>query len=451
MEKRATFSNRMGFVLAAAGSAVGLGNIWRFPYLAAKYGGGMFLVVYIILALTFGFSLMTAEIALGRKTGKSVIGAYRALNKKWSFLGVLAAVVPAIILPYYCVIGGWVTKYLTVYIAGEGGAAAGDAYFGGFVSDTGLPLLFMFIFLFATYMIVLMGVKGGVERASRILMPVLIVLIVAITIYGMTLPGAMEGVKYYFIPDFSQFSVELLLAAMGQMFFSMSLSMGIMVTYGSYLKKDNDIEKSVKNIEIFDTGIAILAGLLIVPAVFAFSGGDAGAVSAGPSLMFETMPRVFESMGSAGGVIGLLFFLLVLFAALTSSISIMETVVSVMMDRFKWSRRRAGTIVFLISLGIAVPCSIGFGLWDNVKIGGMGILDLFDFTSNSVLMPVVALLTCVFIGYVIKPKAIADEVKLSSEFRRERLFSVMIKYVAPVFVAGILVSSVMGGLGIITL
>ena len=449
MEKRSLFSSRIGFVLAAAGSAVGLGNIWRFPYLAAKYGGGIFLLVYIALVLTFGFTLMTAEVALGRKTGLSVIGAYRSLSKKWAFLGILSAVVPIIIVPYYSVIGGWVAKYFADFISGMGSAAAADGYFGAFVSNEWMPLVWFAVFIAATFVIVYLGVEKGIEKASKILMPILIGLTVAITVYSLTLPGAIDGVAYYFTPDFSKFSAETVLAAMGQMFYSMSLAMGIMVTYGSYMNKKQDLERSVKQIEWFDTGIAVLAGLMIVPAVFAFSGGDQAALSAGPSLMFLTMPKVFQSMGAAGNVVGSAFFLMVLFAALTSSISLMETVVSIFKDKFKISRKKSCFISLLIIVALAIPSSLGFGMWDHINWNGMSILDMFDFASNSVLMPIVALLTCVFVGYIIKPKAVADEVELSGRFKRKKMFSVFIKYVAPFIVAAILICSVLQGLGVL--
>lgn len=448
VEKRSLFSSKIGFVLAAAGSAVGLGNIWRFPYLAAKYGGGIFLLVYIILVLTFGFTLMVTEIALGRKTGLSVIGAYRALNKKWAFLGVLSAVVPIIIVPYYSVIGGWVTKYFADFISGAGTATAGDGYFNAFVSSEWTPLFWFAVFIAATFVIVFMGVEKGIEKASKILMPVLIGLTVAITIYSLTLPGAGAGVAYYFMPDFSKFSAETVLAAMGQMFYSMSLAMGIMVTYGSYMNKKQDLEQSVKQIEIFDTGVAILAGLMIVPAVFVFSGGDEAALSTGPSLMFQTMPKVFGSMGEAGNIVGAAFFLMVLFAALTSSISLMETVVSIFKDKFKISRKRSCFISLAIIVALAIPSSLGFGMWDHITWNGMTILDMFDFASNSVIMPIVAMLTCIFVGYVIKPKAIIGEVELSSQFKRRKMYRVFIKYIAPFIMAAILICSVLQGIGV---
>ncbi|MBQ7900854.1 MAG: sodium-dependent transporter [Clostridia bacterium] len=446
-EKRSNFTGKIGFVLAAAGSAVGLGNIWRFPYLATKYGGGIFLLVYILLAVTFGFALMTAEIAIGRKTGLSAIGAFRALNKKYSFIGYLASIVPIIILPYYSVIGGWVTKYLYAFASGGAAATAGDSYFGDFIAQTGEPIFWFLIFLGATALIVLGGVEKGIEKVSKIMMPILVVLSVFIAIYSVCMPGALEGVKYYLLPDFSKFSATTVLAAMGQLFYSMSLAMGIMITYGSYMKKDVNLESSVTQIELFDTGIAFLAGLMIIPAVFVFSGGTPEALGKGPSLMFVTLPKVFETM-PGGTFIGVTFFLLVLFAALTSSISLMETVVSIISDKFKLNRKLACLIVFVGSVAIGLPSSLGYGAWGHITIIGMPFLDFFDFISNSVLMPIVAFFTCLFVGYVIKPQAVIDEVELNKEFRRKQVFTFVIKYLAPICIILILISSVLDALGI---
>ena len=453
MKERSSFSGRLGFVLAAAGSAVGLGNIWRFPYLAAKYGGGIFLLVYVVLVVTFGFSLMVAEIALGRNTRLSAIGAYKKLNKKFGFLGFLTALVPIIILPYYSVIGGWVTKYFVAFLSGHHMEASSDDYFGGFIGQTFEPVLWLAIFGVITFVIVLCGVKRGIETANKFMMPILIVLCIAVCVYSCTLPGALEGVKFYLIPDFSRFSINTVLGAMGQMFYSMSLAMGIMITYGSYMKKETSIEKSVSQIEIFDTGVALLAGLMIVPAVFVFSGGDQSAMRSGPGLMFQTLPKVFDSMGGGqfGQIVGALFFLLVLFAALTSAISLMETVVSIVIDKFHVKRVAACIIVFIGMMLLALPSSLGNGVWSHIQILGMDFLTFFDFISNSVIMPIVALLTCIFIGYVVKIQLVVDEVKSSSKFSREKLFVVVIKYIAPIFIVAILVSSVLSGLGIITI
>ncbi|MBE6825015.1 MAG: sodium-dependent transporter [Ruminococcaceae bacterium] len=449
-QKRSSFSGKLGFVLAAAGSAVGLGNIWRFPYLAAKYGGGIFLLVYLILAVTFGFALMTGEIALGRKTGKSAIEAFGALNKKYTFIGVLASVVPIIILPYYSVIGGWVAKYLTVFVSGGATAAADDSYFTNFIAQPFEPLGWFLLFIGLTALVVLFGVEKGVEKVSKIMMPILVVLTICIAIYSMCMPGAMEGVVYYFKPDFSKFSATTVLAAMGQLFYSMSLAMGIMITYGSYMKKDVSINSSVSQIEIFDTGIAFLAGLMVIPAVFSFSGGDETALGKGPGLMFITLPKVFNSIpGVMGTIIGAAFFLLVLFAALTSSISLMETVVSIVRDKLGWGRKLTCIVVAIGSILLGIPSSLGFGVWSHININGNTFLDMFDIFSNSILMPIVAFLTCIFIGYVIKPQTLIDEVECDGKaFKRKGLFNVMIKYVAPICIVLILISSILDVTGI---
>ncbi|MBQ2973250.1 MAG: sodium-dependent transporter [Clostridia bacterium] len=446
-EKRSSFTGKIGFVLAAAGSAVGLGNIWRFPYLAAKYGGGIFLLVYIILAVTFGFALMCAEIALGRKTGQSAIGAFRTLNKKYSFIGVIASIIPVIILPYYSVIGGWVTKYLTVFATGGMTEAAADGYFESFIAKPIEPIGWFLLFIGLTALVVLLGVEKGIEKVSKVMMPILVILTVFIAVYVLFMPGAIDGLIYYVKPDFSKFSATTVLAAMGQLFYSMSLAMGIMITYGSYMKKDVNLESSVRQIEIFDTGVAFFAGLMIVPAVFAFSGGDEAALGKGPGLMFITLPKVFESM-KGGAFIGAIFFLLVLFAALTSSISLMETVVSIVRDKIGWSRNKTCILVLVFSILLGLPSSLGFGVWSGFSLGGMTFLDMSDFLSNSILMPIVALLTCIFVGYVIKPKALIEEIELTGPFKAKTLFTVVIKYIAPVCIVLILISSVLDALGI---
>ncbi len=446
-EKRSSFTGKIGFVLAAAGSAVGLGNIWRFPYLAAKYGGGIFLLVYALLAVTFGFALMCAEIAIGRKTGQSAIGAFKQLDKRFSFVGWLAAIVPVIILPYYSVIGGWVSKYLVVFLTGGAADAAKDGYFDTFITQPVEPIGWFLLFLGITALVVLFGVEKGIEKVSKVMMPVLVILTIFVAIYSMTLPGAMEGVKYYFIPHIKDLSVNTFLAAMGQLFYSMSLAMGIMITYGSYMKKDVRLESSVRQIEIFDTGIAFLAGLMVIPAVFAFSGGDKDALGKGPGLMFVTLPKVFEAM-KGGTIIGIIFFLLVLFAALTSSISLMETVVSIVRDKLGWGRKVTCLVVFLGCIVLGVPSALGYGSWSHITVFGMAFLDFFDFSSNSVLMPIVALLTCIFVGYVLKPKALIDEMEIGGKFTAKKLFTVVIKYIAPIFIVLILVSSILDALGI---
>ena len=451
MQKRSSFSGKLGFVLAAAGSAVGLGNIWRFPYLAAKYGGGTVLFIYLILAITFGFTLMTAEIAIGRKTGLSAISAFTTLDKRFKFLGILASAVPIIIFPYYSVIGGWVVKYFFVFVTGSGHAAAGDSYFTDFIGGTFEPIGWFFLFIAVTAVIVGFGVEQGIEKVSKFMMPILVLLTLFVALYGLTIDGAMDGLSYYLKPHMADVSAKTILAAMGQLFYSMSLAMGIMITYGSYMKKENHLESSVRQIEIFDTGVAFLAGLMIIPAVFVFSGGDSSALQAGPGLMFITLPKVFGNM-KFGNVVGTVFFLLVFFAALTSAISLMETIVSILRDKLGWTRKGTCVFVTILALVMGVPSSLGFGPLSFISWMGMSVLDIMDFVSNSVLMPIVAFFTCIFIGFVIKPSTIADEVKVTDgTFKGEKLFAVMIKWIAPIFLVLILLSSVASALGIFTL
>ncbi|MDR3765715.1 MAG: sodium-dependent transporter [Butyricicoccus sp.] len=451
-QERSSFSSRIGFVLAAAGSAVGLGNLWRFPYLAAKYGGGIFLLVYLVLVVSFGFTLMITEIAIGRKTRLSCIGAYKALDRRFGFLGWIAAFVPVIITPYYCVIGGWVMKYLFEFASGGALATAdGGDYFNSFIGfDAGTiastmldfsgPTPWFLIFALLTAVVVIFGVQKGIERASRFMMPVLAVLAILIAIYSLTIDGAMTGLKYYLMPDFSKFSASTVLGALGQMFYSMSLAMGIMITYGSYMQRENILEHSVTQIEVFDTLFAFVAGLMIIPAVVAFNGGDPSQINAGPGLMFVTLPMVFESM-AFGTIVGAVFFLLVLFAALTSSISLMETIVSVVMDKTPLKRTTATVLVTVVVLLVGIPSCLGYGPWAGITIIGMQFLDFFDFLSNSVLMPIVAFLTCILIGHVVGTKVIADEVKQGANaFHREKLHRVMVRWIAPVLLLAILVS-----------
>ncbi|MEE0945082.1 MAG: sodium-dependent transporter [Clostridia bacterium] len=452
-KKRSSFTGGIGFVLAAAGSAVGLGNLWRFPYLAAKNGGGVFLLVYIILALTFGFALMTTEIAIGRKTKKSPIKAYTALNKKFGFLGVLSAIVPFLIFPYYCVIGGWVTKYTTDFLIGNGMQTVADGYFTGFITSQWSPIIWTAIFMAATALIVLAGVDKGIEKFSKVLMPILCVLIVGIAIFSLTIKGtygtALDGLKIYLIPDFTNMTVgkffKVLLDAMSQMFYSMSIAMGILITYGSYTRDDTNLVKSVNQIELFDTLIAILAGLIMVPVVYAFQGAD-GLEKSGPSLLFVSLPKVFEAMGVAGHFVGAAFFVLVVFAAITSSISILEAINSVVMDKYGWDRKKSCLAILVVSAVIALVTCLGYNVWYfelTLPNGAVGqILDILDYLTNNILMPIVAFATCILIGWVVKPKTVSDEVKRNGEsFGREALYNVMVKFVAPICLVLIFISA----------
>ena len=451
--ERSTFSGKIGFVLSAAGASVGLGNIWRFPYLAAKYGGGIFLVVYIILALTFGYTMIVAETALGRMTKKSPVGAFAKFGKsKWlSFGGWINAIIPVLIVPYYSVIGGWVIKYLVEYIKGNSQGLATDDYFSTFISDgVSTEVCFLF-FTLLTLMIIYAGVQNGVERVSKFMMPILVFLSVIIVIYSVTRPGALEGVKYFLVPNIKNFSWMTVVAAMGQMFYSLSIAMGILVTFGSYMKKDTSIEDSTRNVEVFDTAIAIMAGLMIIPAVFAFSGGDPDTLQAGPSLMFITIPKVFDSMGF-GTFAGILFFLLVLFAAVTSSIALTESAVSTVEDELKWSRKKSTVIVGFIMIILGTLSCLGYGPLSFVKIIGMQFLDFFDFLTNSVMMPIAALMTSLFVSKVVGVDRMEEEIRHGeSKFRRKKIFVVMIKYLCPIFAIIILVSSVANAFGWISM
>ncbi len=463
-KSRNSFSGSIGFVLTAAGSAGGLGNIWRFPYLAAKDGGGLFLVIYLILAITFGFTLLTTEIAIGRKTKQSPLTAYAKLSSNWGFLGVIACLVPVIIMPYYCVIGGWVVKYFLAYLTGNGTAAAEDGYFTGFITGEWQPIVLLLIFLLMVAFIVFRGINKGIESSSKILMPLLLLLVVGIAFFSLTIHyedetgvtrTGLQGFLIYIVPDLSEMTVKgfftVLLDAMGQLFFSLSVAMGIMVAYGSYVKDDANLVKSINQIEIFDTTVAFLAGVMIIPAVYTFMGRE-GMAASGPSLMFVSLPKVFASMGKIGNLVGGLFFAMVLFAAITSAVSVMEAVVSSFMDKFHMTRTKAATVETIIAIVGGVIVCLGYNkLYFEVKLpnGAIAqILDIMDYISNNLLMPLVAIGTCVLIGWILKPRAVIDEVEKSgSRFGRKRLYVVMIQFIAPILLVILLLKSV----GILTI
>ncbi|MBO4887873.1 MAG: sodium-dependent transporter [Firmicutes bacterium] len=456
MEKnsRNSFTGMIGFVLAAAGSAVGLGNIWRFPYLAARDGGGLFLVVYLILALTFGFTLLITEVSIGRKTKQGPLTAYGELSKKWKPLGILSCLVPMLIIPYYCVIGGWVLKYFLVFLTGKGADTAADGYFGGFITDVSSPILMFVIFLFATMIIVLGGVDKGIEKFSRIIMPALVVLILAISVFCLTLShtdadgttrSALEGLKILLIPDFTGITAgsffSIVMDAMGQLFYSLSVAMGIMIAYGSYMRDDTNLSRSIVHIEIFDTGIAFLAGVMIIPAVFVFMGRE--GMQAGPGLMFVSLPQVFQAMGRFGAVIGCLFFAMVLFAAATSAVSLLEAVVSSFIDQFHMSRKSATLAEGLIALVLGAIVCLGYNLlYFNIKLPNGAeaqILDIMDYVSNNLIMPIVSIATCILVGWVLKPTTVIDEVTKNGEsFKRKGVYVIMVRFVAPILLLLIL-------------
>ena len=451
--KRGSFSGKIGFILSAAGASVGLGNIWRFPYLAAKYGGGIFLLIYIVLAMTFGYTMIVAETSIGRMTGKSPVGAYKSFGNRPAlrFGGWINAVIPILIVPYYSVIGGWVIKYLAEYLLGQAHLVAADGYFSAFISGGFSSELCFLIFAALTLIIIFAGVENGIERVSKVMMPILVLLSLVIGAYSVTRPGALEGVRYFLVPSPKNFSWMTVVAAMGQMFYSLSIAMGILITFGSYMKKDVSIEDSTRNVEVFDTAIAVMAGLMIIPAVFAFSGGDPSALKAGPSLMFITIPKVFDSMGM-GTVIGVAFFLLVLFAALTSSIALTESAVSTLQDELGWSRRKSTAVMGVSMVLLGSLSSLGYGPLSSVTILGMQFLDFFDFLTNSVMMPIAAIASCILVSRVIGVERIEQEVTLNGgAFRRKRIFNAMIRYLCPIFAAIILISSIANAFGWISM
>lgn len=460
---RNSFSGSIGFVLAAAGSAVGLGNIWRFPYLAAKDGGGLFLVIYLVLAFTFGFALLTTEIAIGRKTKQSPLTAYGKIHKKCKFLGVIASLVPVIIMPYYCVIGGWVVKYFLAYLMGEGSRAATDGYFANYIAEEQQPVALMTVFLVIVVVIVIRGVNKGIESFSKVLMPILLLLVVGISIFSLTIHHTdeagvtrtgLEGFLIYVIPNFEGLTLKgfftVLVDAMGQLFFSLSVAMGIMIAYGSYVKDDANMVKAINQIEIFDSVVAFLAGVMIIPAVYTFMGKE-GMAAHGPGLMFVSLPKIFDTMGKAGDLMGCLFFAMVLFAALTSAVSIMEAVVASFMDKFHMSRLKATVIETVIALIGAILVCLGYNkLYFNIKLPNGSeaqILDIMDYISNNCLMPIVAIGTCILIGWITKPSLVIDEAeKTGCKFSRKKLYIVMIRYIAPILLVILFLKS----MGILT-
>ena len=448
-QNRGSFTGKLGYVLSAAGASVGLGNIWRFPYLAAKYGGGVFLLVYILLAVTFGYTMIIAETVLGRASHQSPVGAFRFFSKgkASAFGGWLNAVIPALIVPYYSVIGGWVCKYLFAFCTQDLNEVATDTFFTDFITDGKSTELWFCVFVAMILVIICNGVENGIERVSRLVMPVLVVLAVIISVYAISRPGAIEGVKYFLIPNFKNFSWMTVVSAMGQMFYSLSIAMGILITFGSYMKPDVEIETSTAQVEIFDTGIAILAGMMIIPAVFAFSGGDPAALNKGPSLMFVTMPKILAEM-SGGRIIGILFFVLVLFAALTSAIALTESIVSTFADELKWSRAKGTVVIAIIILGLGTLSCLGYGPLSFITIIGKPFLDFFDFITNSVMMPVSAIMICWVVKRHMGLEAVEAEVTRDGHpFRRKKIFNFMIRYACPLFCVIILVSSIADAFG----
>lgn len=433
---RGSFS-KIGFILAAAGSSVGLGNLWKFPYLTGQNGGGIFVLVYLIMVVTIGFTCMLGETTIGKHTKLNPIGAYAKLSKKFAFVGVLGVLVPFLIVTYYNIIGGWILKYIADFVMGKLAVMTSDPgkYFGGFITSPISPIFWTFVFVIINFVIIRAGVSEGIERMSKILMPALFVILIVVVIRSVTLPGATEGLVFYLKPDFSKLSMATVSAALGQVFFSLSLGMGAIVAYGSYLPDSTDVEKTSIIIPLMDTMAAILAGFAIFPACAAF-GIEVGA---GPSLIFQTLPVVFNNM--PGGVIwAIVFFFLVLFAAVTSSTSLIECPVAWLIDNKGMERNKATILVCVVAFLCAVPESLSLGALGGLTFptlnGAMGIFDFVGYIAENVLLPASGFFMCIVISKVWGmdnfEKAVTNNGEFS--FRSKGFIEVMVKYIAPVLI-----------------
>ncbi len=444
-KNRGQFTSSLGFILASAGSAIGLGNLWKFPYIAANSGGGIFLVFYILFVLLLGVPIMMAEMSIGRRTQLNAIGAYRKLNKKWTFVGVLGVLCAFVILSYYSVVGGWVTKYIVAFASGGNFGSDPAAYFNNFVASPVEPVVWHLVFMAFCAIVVVMGVVKGIEKMSKILLPALFVIVVVVAIRSVTLPGAGEGLKFLFVPDFSAVSSigdlgNAMVQAMGQVFFSLSLGMGITITYGSYLKKESNIVKDTGIVVGLDSLAAILSGCAILPAVFALGFEP----TAGPGLIFSILPAVFADM-PFGAFFGFLFFILVFIAAATSAISLLEVVAAYFIDNFHWSRKKATIIMASLMAFIGIFASLSMGPLSNVLIGGMNIFDALSFFTDKLLMPISAMLMCVFVGHVWGTDALMQELVIGSPsaIKLKKVLSVILKYIAPILILVILITGLL--------
>lgn len=435
---RESFASRLGFVLAAAGSAVGLGNIWKFPYVAGSSGGGAFLILYLVIVFTLGLSVMLAEIALGRATRANPVGAYNALGgRRWSIAGWLGVITGPMILSFYSVVGGWTIHYAVQSVLGRlddvDGQALGQA-FEGFISDPVAPLAYHAAFMALTIGVVIGGVAKGIERWSKLLMPALFVMLIVLAGRALTLDGAAEGVAFFLTPDFSKVTGDTVLAALGQAFFSLSLGMGALITYGSYLARRENAGRAALTVTALDTTVALLAGLIVLPAVFAFGVDPA----AGPGLVFVTLPGILDRM-PAGQAFAVLFFVLLGVAALTSAISLLEVPVAYLTDEHGWHRRRATLATGLFCFVIGVPASLSLGAWSGLTVFGLGAFDLMDYLTSKVMLPAGGILVALFVGWKAWPI-------LSHEIGREdgpaptwgRAWRLMLCVVAPVAIAWVM-------------
>lgn len=444
--ERENFGTRFGVLVAMAGSAIGLGNLWRFPYLVGSYGGAAFVFVYIICVFILCLPILFSEVIIGRRSSSNAFGAYRKLapGTKWKWLGVLSIVTPLIIVSYYSVVGGWGVEYffkaaMFEFTTGVTQSELGSM-FGKFTSSVWAPLMGHSIFLLLTAFIVISGVKSGIEKFGKIMMPLLFVLIIVIAVRAVTLPGAAEGLKYLFSPDFSKIDASVCSAALGQAFFSLSLGMGTMLTYGSYISKKENLAASSTYTAVSDTLFALLASCAIMPAVFAFGLNP----QEGPSLVFETLPFIFSNM-PMGGIVAILFFLALIVAALTSSISLYEVVVAYLVEEKQYTRRGASILVFIVAWVLGALCSLSFGPLSGFKIFGQTIFNLFDKLSANILMPVGGLLLVIFAGWVMKKDDVIGEFTNGGTLKWNRKISgfvyFMIRYICPLIVIAVFASS----------
>ncbi len=438
---RGQWQSRAGFIAAAAGSAIGLGNIWRFPYITGRYGGGAFVLIYILLLIFVGYPVMNSELLLGRKTQKNPVGAYNMLapGTPWIIVGFMGVLAGFVILSYYSVVAGWALSY--IFKSGAYMAAGSDTanIFVSSISSTFGGIFWHTLFMAICIGIVMGGIENGIERWSKILMPVLLILLIILIIRSVTLPGAGEGLSFYLRPDFSKFSGEGFLAALGQVFFTLSLGMGCMITYGSYLNKSEDLPLNAKYVVGADTLIALLAGFVIFPAVFAFGLEPA----TGPGLTFITLPAVFSQMGAAGHVFGAIFFALLTIAALTSAISLLEVVAAYFIDEIKWDRKKATVIMGIAIWLLGILPSLGYSTLSSVKIiGGRDILDSFDFFANNILLPLGGLLIAIFIGWFWGTDKALEEANKGASTKIGASYSFLIKYVVPIAVFIVFLNSI---------
>lgn len=440
--KKEKWSSEFGFLMAASGSAVGLGNIWKFPYVVGMNGGGIFIIAYFILLILLGMPVLMSEMAIGRSTKKNPIDACRSINSKCGFIGAFGILGSFIILSYYCVIGGWIIKYLAAFTVGFRAENTTD-YFNSFTSSAAEPIIFEMIFILFCAFIVIKGVSGGIEKISRIFMPALLIMMIALIIKALTLKNSSEGLKFFFLPDLSQINgygdlFSILISAMGQVFFSLSLGMGTLITYGSYLDKSTNLTKASIYIPIIDFVIAILSGMMVLPAVFAYN----ITPQAGSGMIFIALPQVFEEI-SGGQIFGAVFFLLVFFAAITSAISLFEVIISFFMQKTGIGRKLSTLICALTVGAVGIPVSLSFGEWSSFTILGMNLFELMNFISDKILMPLGALGICILCGYIWGTSNVFTEADMKSSLIK-RLYRFFIRYAAPVMIAVIFVTSLAG-------